>query len=507
MDIASEISKIRHRVFKEVARLHWEKRLVSDADELPELLVNQHQQRYRCCEYKEKAIYAERIKLAMGLTLENNPKKPLGQAAQEALTCSAVAGCQVEVIDIACDSCPINKFFVTNACRNCLVHSCQMSCPRGAISVVQNQAYIDQNRCVECGLCKKSCRYGAILEIHRPCEQSCGVKAIVSGEDRKAVIDHNKCVSCGACVVSCPFGAISDRSQLLHVITLLQEEQQVVAVVAPSIVGQFGQKGNIAPVYEALQKLGFQQVVEAAQGADLVAMAESGEFLRQVPHEQDFLTSSCCPAFVNLVKMHKPELSENISSYVSPMLATAGMIKEQYPQAKVVFIGPCIAKKGEAIGKSLIDAVLTFEELKALLEGAGIEIAKEGIEGVETPSSQLGLGFAASGGVTKALMACLPLEKQKEVQGLQAQGLEDCLQALNQLQNKDSKANYLEGMACSGGCLGGPGVLVDSRFSKRYLQEHKQKQVNSAPLDNPVVQEVLSGHPAYLHHSGEGEKE
>ena len=507
MYIESEISRIRHRVLTEVARLQWEKRLVQEADELPELLVNQHQQRYRCCEYKEKAIYAERLKLAMGLTLARNPKKPLGQAAEEALTCSAVAGCQVEVIDIACDSCPINKFFVTNACRNCLVHSCQTSCPRGAISIVQNQAYIDQNRCVECGLCKKSCRYGAILEIHRPCEQSCGVKAIVSGEDRKAVIDHDKCVSCGACVVSCPFGAISDRAQLLKVITLLQEEKQVIAVVAPSIIGQFGQKGNIAPVYDALSKLGFQEVVEAAQGADLVAMAESGEFLRQVPHEQDFLTSSCCPAFVNLVKLHKPELSGNVSSYVSPMLATAGMIKDKYPEAKVVFIGPCIAKKGEALGTALIDAVLTFEELAALFEGAGVEHVKADVVPSETPSSQLGLGFAVSGGVTKALLACLPQEKQKDVQAIQAQGLDDCLQALNQLKSKDSKANYLEGMACSGGCMGGPGVLVDSRFTRRYLQEHKQKQLNVTPINNPIVQEILSGHPSYLHHKELGEKE
>jgi len=507
MDISSEISKIRHRVFREVARLHWEGRLVQDVDALPELLVNQHQQRYRCCEYKEKAIYAERIKLAMGLSLKDNQKKNLGQLAVKALEYPVQQGCQVEVIDIACDSCPINKFFVTNACRNCLVHSCQMSCPRGAISIVQNQAYIDQTRCVECGLCKKSCRYGAILEIHRPCEQSCGVKAIISGEDRKAVINNDKCVSCGACVVSCPFGAISDRSQLLKVISLLRGGDEVVAIVAPSIAGQFGQKGSLAPVYEALKQIGFAQVVEAAQGADLVAVAESGEFLRKVPQEQDYLTSSCCPAFVSLVDKHRPEQKGFVSSYVSPMLAVAGMIKEENPRVKVVFIGPCIAKKGEAMESSLVEAVLTFEEMAALFEGAGIKIAANaGEAGEQNGSTRLGLGFAASGGVSQALAACLPEEKRKEVKAIRAQGLAECLEALLQLKNKECKANYLEGMACAGGCLGGPGVLIDPRFSKRYLQEYKQKQAHHAPIDNPLVQEVLSKHPAYLHKKAEGER-
>lgn len=505
MNNVSEISKIRRRVFTEVARLHWQGKLSEEIDGLPEKLVEQHQQRYRCCEYKEKAIYAERIKLAMGLSLTaENHKKPLGTLTEKALKFADETKSQIEVIDIACEQCPINKFFVTNACRNCLVHSCLQSCPRGAISIVQNQAYIDQNRCVECGLCKKSCRYGAILEIHRPCEQACGVKAIKSGEDRKAVIDHTKCVDCGTCVISCPFGALSDRSQLLKVISLLKSGGQVIALVAPSIIGQFGQKEDPRSIYAALGQLGFAKTVEVAFGADIIAMAEGEEYLKRVPGEIPFLTTSCCPAFVKAINNNFKDLGRNVSSCVSPMVATASAVKEEFPEAKTVFIGPCMAKKREALEAGCIDAVLTFEELAALLVAAGINVSGIAtIDEDEVQASACGQGFASSGGVTQALLAALPEEMRNQVKPLKAAGLKECTQVLGKLAKGEITATFLEGMACEGGCLGGPGTLVDSRFTKKYLQTRSNKQGMVSSQDNSRAREIISQHPSYLHRNND----
>lgn len=503
----SEIGKIRHRVLREVARLQWEHRLLDEIDLLPEILVNQHEQRYRCCEYKEKAIYAERIKLALGLTPGgDNHKKPLGQLLEKAYHQEAEKGTQVEVIDIACDNCPINTFFVTNACRNCVVHSCQQSCPKGAISIVHQQAYIDQTVCVECGLCKKSCQYGAIIEIHRPCEQSCGAKAIRSGNNRKAVIDQNKCTDCGNCVVSCPFGAISDRSQIIKLIRMLQEGKKVVGLLAPSIAGQFSSKAkNIASLKDSLYKLGFHSFFEVALGADMIAVAEGAEFVRQVPREIPFLTSSCCPAFVRLIELHQPDLLPHVSTYVSPMLVSAHLVKEIDPEAITVFIGPCIAKKAEAANSPAVDAVLTFEELAALLEGAGIGFEETSDKDNDYTASSLGTGFAQSGGVTQALKSALPTARQKELKSVRAEGLMSCAEVLKQVKSGELNANYIEGMACLGGCLGGPGVIQKTRFTQKSLKNYCSGHTIKTPLENPYVKEILSSHPSYIHREGRKE--
>lgn len=501
MKHVSEITKIRRRVLTEVARLQWENCLVAAIDNLPEKLVSEHDTRYRCCEYKEKAIYAERIKLAMGLTLNNeNKKRRLSELAQEALLFPKGPDYQVEVIDIACENCPINKFFITDACMNCLVHSCQQNCPKSAISIVQNQAYIDQSICVECGICKKSCRYGAIIEIKRPCEQACGVQAVKSGENRKSVIDHENCVDCGNCVQNCPFGAISERSQILKTIKLLQEGENVIAIIAPSIIGQYGQKEDLRYIKTALLKIGFQRIVDAALGADLIAVAEGAEFLRNVPNENAFLTSSCCPAFVKIIEKKVPSAVKNMSGYVSPMVALANVLKEEDPQAKIIFIGPCIAKKREALSEKCLDAVLTFEELACILVGAKINVsALEPQEDVGLPASMLGQGFAAAGGVAQALYAALPEDKRKELKYVKAEGVDECLQILNKVEGGEIRANYVEGMACKGGCLGGPGVLVDKRYTKKYLQNTLKIGKLQDAKKNPFVQEVLSKHPKYLH--------
>ena len=324
----TKVQYLKYKVLREVARQAWQDTLLENVLDIPKIIVPGKQPTMRCCVYKERAILAERVKLAMGGSADN-PNV-------------------IEVIDIACDECPVGGYEVTNACRGCLAHRCEDVCRRGAISFDENHvAHIDKTKCVECGQCAKVCPYTAIVSRKRPCQNACKVKAISMNEEKAATIDNNKCISCGACVYQCPFGAIMDKSYMLNVIDLLRKSEQgrsykLYAIVAPSISSQFNY-ARLGQVISGLKALGFHTVVEAALGADMVAEAESRELA-----EKGFLTSSCCPAFVTYIRQSFPQLLPMVSHNLSPMAAIARFIKETTPDAKTIFIGPCTAKKGEA---------------------------------------------------------------------------------------------------------------------------------------------------------------
>ena len=223
-------------------------------------------------------------------------------------------------------------------------------------------------------------------------------------ENNVAKIDNDKCISCGACVYQCPFGAITDKSYILDAIEYIKnsnnnENYKVYAIVAPSISSQFTY-AKLGQVITGLKKLGFFTVVEAALGADMVAAKESKELA-----EKGFLTSSCCPAFVKYIKTAFPQLVKDISHNYSPMAELAKYIKETNENSKIVFIGPCTAKKAEAqldSVKPYVDVVMTFEELQALFDSKDIDITTLG-EDVLDNASYYGRIFARSGGLTDAV--------------------------------------------------------------------------------------------------------
>ena len=274
----TKVQHLKYKVLREVSRQAWRGTLLENLLDIPKMIVPGHEPTMRCCVYKERAILAERVKLA---------------------TVSGGEGAHIiEVIDIACDECPVGGYEVTNACRGCLAHRCEDVCRRGAISFDHNHvAHIEKSKCVECGACAKVCPFTAIVSRRRPCQNACRVKAISMDENKAAKIDYSKCISCGACVYQCPFGAITDRSFILNVIDLLKKNEtehnyRIYAIVAPSISSQFTY-AKLGQVVTGLRELGFHTVIEAALGADMVAQAESREL-----SERGFLTSSCCPAFV-----------------------------------------------------------------------------------------------------------------------------------------------------------------------------------------------------------------
>ena len=382
----------------------------------------------------------------------------------------------IQVIDIACDECPAAGYEVTDSCRGCLAHRCEDVCKRGAISFDHNHvAHIDKSKCVECGQCAKVCPYSAIVNRKRPCQNACKIKAITIDDNNAARINSEKCISCGACVYQCPFGAIMDKSYILNAVDLIKksnngESYKVYAMVAPSISSQFTYAKS-GQVIAGLKKVGFNEVVEAALGADMVAKAESAELI-----EKEFLTSSCCPAFVSYVKSEFSDLSEHVSHNLSPMATLGKHIKDKDPNAKIVFIGPCTAKKAEAQLESVkqyIDAVLTFEELQALFDSKDIDITELDEDILDT-SSYFGRIFARSGGLSDAVaQAVKELGREDfKLNPVACDGIEECKVALLKKRKNVLGANFVEGMACAGGCIGGAGCLTHGEKNKAQIDEY-----------------------------------
>ena len=466
----TKVQHLKYKVLREVARLAWEDKLLENVMDVPTMLAPGKEPTVRCCVYKERAILGERVKLAMGGD-KNNPNV-------------------IEVIEIACDECPVGGYEVTNACRGCLAHRCEDVCRFGAISFDSNHvAHIDKSKCKECGACSKVCPFTAIVSRKRPCQNACKVKAIAMNNEKAAIIDNSKCIQCGACVYQCPFGAISDKSFILNTIEILknsrahssQSDYKVYAIVAPSISSQFSY-AKLGQVITGLKKLGFHDVIEAALGADMVALEEAKEL-----SEKGLLTSSCCPAFVQYIKSAFPNLVEHISHNMSPMAVLAKYIKETTPGSKVVFIGPCTAKKAEAqleAVKPYVDSVLTFEELQALFDSRDFDLSQFE-EGVLDNASYFGRIFARSGGLTDA--AAQALKEQNidfTVKPAVCDGIEACKIALLKLSKGMLDANFIEGMACVGGCINGAGCLTHGEKNKadvdKYGREALEKTISDA---------------------------
>ena len=432
------VQKLKYDVLKAVIRNEYEHCYDNIYIDIPKEISPGPKATMRCCIYKERAIVQERIKLALGGD-KNNPNV-------------------VEVIDIACDECPIGGIFVTPACRGCIVHRCQEVCPRGAIQIIDHKAVVDKSKCIECGKCTQACPYGAIIAQKRPCVNSCKVKAITVGEDKKAVIDNGKCISCGACVYQCPFGAIVDKSLVMDCIDILKKSENntkyhVYAVIAPSIVSQF-KYAKIEQVVTGMRKLGFHQVVEAALGADITLYHEAEEW-----KEKGTLTTSCCPSFVMFVEKNFPELAKYVSSSVSPMVETAMLIKRTDPAGKVIFIGPCASKKRDIEVGSLEETSLDN-------------------------ASFYGRIFAKSGGIAQGVADVAKEYGVEGIKPLAMNGIDECRAALTKLKFNRAVENFFEGMACDGGCLNGPLCLTHGPKNAidvdKYGASAKEKTIDNS---------------------------
>lgn len=470
------VQKLKYKVLREVARLEFDGKLTEGILDIPKKIVPGPNPTMRCCIYKERAIVEERVKLAIGGHKEN-PNV-------------------VEVLQIACDECPVTGMHVSEACRGCISHRCMDVCPKGAISIVDHHSVIDQDKCVECGKCLNACPYHAIIKSERPCERACKIKAISMGDNKKAHINNDKCISCGACVYQCPFGAIADKSYILQAIRLLKESEnnkkyKVYAVVAPSIVSQFVQV-RVEQVVSGLRELGFFNVVEAALGADMVAYLEAQEL-----HEKGFLTSSCCPAFVSYVQKSFPQLAEHVSHNLSPMAQIAKKMKELEPDCKIIFVGPCIAKKAEfqiPRVNEYIDCVITFEELQALFDAREIDVSSLPDEQLNN-ATYYGRIFARSGGLAVAVEQALKEQglfgkDGFEYKPVSCDGIVQCKTALLKASKGVLKENFIEGMACEFGCIGGAACLTHGPKDKMEVDRYGKLAMEKSMTDAVSIYDI-----------------
>ncbi len=466
----TNVQWIKYKVLREVIRRAYEGGL-EDAYTIPRTIAPGPKAETRCCIHKERAVLMDRVHMAMGGNKEN-PNV-------------------IEVLYEACDECPAGGMMVTDVCRGCLMHSCKEVCPKDAITIVDHRCTIDKTKCIECGKCAQACPYSAIIAQKRPCIKSCKVKAISINDEDKAEIDNAKCISCGACVVSCPFGAISDKSLVLDIIKMLKESEdntryRVYAVIAPAIVSQC-RFGRASQVVSAIKKLGFHQVVEAAIGADITLYNEAREFKEKAEEsENPVMTTSCCPAFVRFVENNFPELKDAISTSVSPMVMAARLIKHSDPTAKVVFIGPCAAKKFEyTLEKThgMIDSVMSFEELQAFVDARGIDTTQCEDSTLDN-ASYYGRIFAKSGGIAQGVAYVAGKMGVEGVKPVAMNGIDQCRQHLTLLRAKKATANFFEGMACDGGCVGGPLSITRSPKNvfdvDKYGNEAKEKDIDGS---------------------------
>ena len=489
--IPSLITDIRKKVFTEVARMAYEGNGYEAANDLPYKIVPGDRPLHRESIFLERAIAKERVRLAMGLS-------PLPVDSRHVITegmdAAAIAEQYYEpplinIISYACHACPTNQYKVSNYCQNCLARSCEKVCPRNAISVRNNRSYIDLDKCIRCGKCAKACPYNAIVHLERPCQAACGMDAIGSDEHGRAVINQDKCVSCGQCLVSCPFGAIVDKGQIFQVIQSIMKGDRVIAIMAPAFIGQFSGRVSPGKLVAAMKQLGFDRVVEVAIGADMCTIEEAKDFLEKVPHEQNYMATSCCPAWHSMIERLYPSEMGKISMTLTPMVFTARMMKKDFPGCKVVFVGPCAAKKLEAIREDIrsdVDFVLTFEELMGMFEAKEIDF--ETIEPVDVLNEGTGAGrnFAVAGGVAKAVTDLVhETHPELEIKTARAEGLRDCKKLMAMAKAGKYNGYLLEGMACPGGCVAGAGTILPVEQAAKFVDKYSKEADTASPTQSP----------------------
>ena len=488
--IPSLNTDIRKKVFTEVARMAYESSDYSKAEDLPYVIVPGENPLHRESIFLERAIAGERIRLAMGLSVQPVQQRTL---LTEGMDHAAIAEQYYEpplinIIPYACHACPSKQYRVTELCQNCLAASCHQVCPKDAIRFVNGKSCIDQKACIKCGRCSKACPYHAITLIESPCQSVCGMDAIKKEANGRAVIDQERCVACGQCLVNCPFGAIVDKGQIYQVVRSIMEGDKVIAIVAPAFIGQFGKHSTPEKFTAAMKALGFAGVVEVAVGADICTMEEAKDFLEKVPEEQPYMATSCCPAWHSMVYKLYPDQAKNISMTLTPMVFTARLQKKEHPGCKVVFVGPCAAKKLEAMRTNIrsdVDFVLTFEELMGMFEAKNIDFATIAAGEELHEGTAAGRGFAVSGGVAGAVVGVISkIAPARELKTAKAEGLRECRQLVALAKAGKYNGYLLEGMACPGGCIAGAGTLLPVDLASRVVGQYQKEADKASPLDS-----------------------
>lgn len=465
--------EIRREIIARFARLIVKNELIDKIDRLPlEMRPKNRGTNIRCCIHKERAVIKYKTMALMGFNVydETDELDPLSHYARLALNRENKTPVMMTVVDEACSSCVKSNYIVTNLCRACVARPCTYACKKGAIKVGEKQAQIDHDLCVNCGLCKEVCPFHAIIYQPVPCEESCPVGAISKDERGVEHIDPEKCIYCGKCMVACPFGAIFEKTMMIEIFRDMRAGKKVIAMVAPSLGGQFNTE--YGKVITAIKKLGFTDVVEVARGANMTTENETKEFIERMEEGAPFMTTSCCPSWMNLVRKHIPDVQKYVSTTYSPMVYTAKYVKEQQPDAITVMVSPCVGKRSEGyFYKEYVDYVLSYEELDALFKATEIDL--DSLEPTPLDSTILGhgRGFAMVGGVTKSVQCTAPdpnIIRSLLIDGLDKQSIRRIKQFAKS--GECSEGNFIEVMSCPGGCVNGCDTINSPKSAARQIQ-------------------------------------
>jgi [FeFe] hydrogenase (group B1/B3) len=463
---------IRREIIARLTKLIHEDQLTEKVDRIPlEMAPKEKGARRRCCVHKERAVIKYKTMPLLGFSPgdERDELTPLADYARVAIDRREPSNkSTLTVVDEACTSCVKVNYVVSNLCRGCVARSCQMNCPKDAIIInAAGKAQIVEEDCISCGICHKACPYHAIIYVPVPCEEACPVGAIKKNKDGVEEINEEKCIMCGRCINACPFGSIFEISQVVDVLSHIKKGGKLTAMVAPALHGQYGVKPG--QVLNAIKEVGFAYIAEVAEGAAITAREEAAELQERLENGCSLMTTSCCPGYVQAVNKHIPALKTFVSETPSPMIFSARLAKERYPESKTVFIGPCVAKRKEAVDSGLVDFVLTFEELDAIFEGLGIDVKKMPEDALMADVPREARGFAASNGVTNAVKKAGEdiFIKEVIINGLDKKSLN----MLKAYSRGKAPGNFIEVMACEGGCLSGPCSIADERKGKRQFEQ------------------------------------
>lgn len=331
------------------------------------------------------------------------------------------------------------------------------------------------------------------------CQRTCAIGALRYDPDLKCYVDEAICIDCGQCIEACPSGAVVARTDCLRLVDMIRGREQgpIYAIIAPAFVGQFGPDVDDAQVKAAILSLGFDDIYEVAMAADIVTLLEAEEYVNRVDRGEQFvITSCCCPAFLKLVAKVEPASAHLVSDSVSPMIALGRLLKVQNPEARVVFIGPCLAKKAESYQEGLtdaIDGVLTFKEIASLLATAGLNVAAVEGETSLQDASHDGRIYAYTGGVSEAIIrAVQQLRPDLEPKTVRGNGIKQCREILQAVERGEIAGTFMEGMACVGGCLGGPGNIVrEADEIAPLLRAHAQAATSFSAKENEKAKRLM----------------
>lgn len=476
LEINNQYTLMRKRIDSTVMKKFFDDTLIRDADRLPIEIIPKNRIANRCCIYKERAMVRYRIITLAGVNVEmdDDEFKSISEYLEDVMKEDKPPLPVVACISTGCSGCPKSVYRISDGCRGCFARPCTSNCPKDAIVFLNGRAHIQEEKCIKCGKCMEVCPFHAVVHIPVPCEEACPVDAIHKNDEGVAVIDHIKCIGCGKCARSCPFGAIVERSGLFPVAKMLKRKEKMVAMIAPAIEGQF--PGSLGQIKSAIKALGFDEVVEVAEGALTTSEHEAEELVERLESGEKFMTTSCCPAWMELVENHIPYLKTKYSSTLSPMGYTADVVRKRFPDHKSIFIGPCLAKRIEVAKKyrDKIDGVLTFTELAALFIAKDIDVQKmESSDLGDTASFEDCREYAVSTGVASCVLRRYK-EKDKEIRVLPINGLDKKqVRVMKTWEKRAPEADLVEVMCCEGGCIAGPGVVTKPQLALKLRQMNK----------------------------------